>query len=90
LEDTDREIVLARSKETKEEDQELENLLHIQEKSISYKSERIMSQTFDLISTLLSANPGQIDPQMKQEPDPHEEERKKKLKKKRSFIISRF
>jgi hypothetical protein len=83
VEDTHREVVLAHSKQTQQAAQEMENIP--QEKSIFHKSE--MAQTFDLISTLLSANPGQIDPQMKQEPDPHEEERKKKLKKKKAFSL---
>ena len=88
MEDTDREVVLANSKETQQAAQEMENGL--QEKSSSHKSERIMDQTFGLINALLSANPYQVDPQIKQDPDPEEEERKKKLKKKRPFTISRF
>jgi hypothetical protein len=87
--DSDREIVLSHRKENQQGNQELENLL--QEKSIPHKSERIIAETFDLISTLLTVNPYQIHHQMKQETDQdqEEEERKKKLKKKKAFSLSR-
>jgi hypothetical protein len=80
----DREFLLAHKAE-----QKLENVL--QEKRIPYKSERTISQSFDLISTLLTANPYQIHHQIKQETEQEqeEEERKKKLKKKKALSLGK-
>lgn len=86
---THRDLLLGHNMRTQQEHQKLENVL--QEKSTSYKSEPVITQTLDLVSVLLSANHYQVHPQIKQDPDQDqdEEERKKKLKKKKVFGMGR-